>query len=331
MHLAPRTAYTPFAVSTRTTPDLSLTFPGKSAPLRRMLELIDKFAAHDHLPILVEGESGTGKSFVARRLHELSPRGRESFQQVLLSALDDNLAASELFGHVRGAFTGAQGSRPGRFVAANRGTLFLDEIGKASAAVQRMLLHAVEHNEVCALGTDRPVRLDVRIVVATNVPLERLVAEGSFLPDLAARLTTFRVRVPTLRERREDLELLVRGLVQARAPRYGYASGPPSVAPGLMQLFEKAEWPNNVRQLDGVVQRILVEAGGAPVLECHHLPDDVALSAGRAPKAARPLQITPEVVRELQREGKTITEIARQLGVARCTIYRHMARTADAV
>jgi DNA-binding NtrC family response regulator len=146
-------------------------FVGTHSAHLSALRSLEALAPYEHATVLIEGESGTGKSYAARLLHHCSPRARMTFHQVILSALDDNLAASDLFGHLSGSYTDARQNRPRHFVTANRGTLFLDEIGKATSAVQRKLLHAIEHREIWPVGADRPVRLDVRLVTASNIPL----------------------------------------------------------------------------------------------------------------------------------------------------------------
>jgi DNA-binding NtrC family response regulator len=288
----------------------------------------ESLAPFEHATVLIEGESGTGKSFVARLLHQRSPRARAVFHQVILSALDDNLAASDLFGHLSGSYTDARQNRPGHFVTANRGTLFLDEIGKASGAVQRKLLHAIEHREIWPVGADRAVRLDVRLVAASNIPLATLVERGSFLEDLAARLANFRVRLPALRERREDIPALVRQFVELRAAVCGHPVRLPRVEPELMDALSRAEWPYNLRQLDGVVQRLLIEAATAAsdTLGLEHCLGELAYLRAGPDDRVKP---TPEAVRAMMIELGSATKVARRLGVSRWTVYRHLERAVE--
>jgi DNA-binding NtrC family response regulator len=298
-----------------------LEFAGTSAVHLEALRQADRLAPFEHATVLIEGETGTGKSYLARYLHLRSPRARGPFHQVILSSLDDNLAASDLFGHLSGSYTDARQNRPGHFVSANRGTLFLDEIGKASSAVQRKLLHAIEHQEIWPVGADRAVRLDVRLVAATNIPLHELVAAGSFLEDLAARLATFRVRLPALRDRRDDIPALVRQFVAMRASMCGHAS-PPRIDKALMDALQRADWPYNLRQLDGVVQRLLMEAAAAYSAEVtlsHCVADLAYLSEARPQRMP-----APEVVRERMRELGSATATARSLGISRWTVYRYV-------
>lgn len=281
-------------------------------------------------PILLEGESGTGKTSLARAVHRWSPRAGGPFQQVVLSALDDSLAGSELFGHVAGAFTDARRDRAGQFASADGGTLFLDEVGKASRATQQKLLHAVEYHEIRPIGSDRQVRVDVRVVAATNLPLEGLVAAGSFLPDLEARLIAFRVRLPPLRERRADIPLLAHDAVRRRYQQCGYAR-PPEIAPDLMLALQRAPWPNNLRQLDSSLHRLLIDADGAPALTLAHCDNDLLYLRERAGLSSESLA-PDRVARALQSAG-TISGAARLLGVDRKTLRRHwqhLERAGDA-
>ena len=289
-----------------------------------MLRDVEILARYEHTTVLIEGESGTGKSYVARHIHQSSPRSRATFHQVVLSALDDNLAASDLFGHLSGAYTDARQNRPGHFVTANKGTLFLDEIGKASRGVQRKLLHAVEHREISPVGSDRAVRLDVRLVVATNIPLRTLVERGEFLPDLAARLESFRVHIPSLRERRADIPMLVRQFAGLRAASCGHPAGAPRFHPDLMEALMRAEWPYNLRQLDGVVQRLLINAESSDEVGCQHCTGSLA-GLGQSARALG-IQVTPAMVAQRKVVLKKVTAVAQSLGMSRQTVYRYLKR-----
>jgi DNA-binding NtrC family response regulator len=324
-------SYTPVVSKARVTPEppdepedrprFAGSHPAHLAALRE----IESLAPFEHATVLIEGETGTGKSYAARLLHRGSPRARATFHQVILSALDDNIAASDLFGHLRGAYTDARESRHGHFVSANRGTLFLDEIGKASASVQRKLLHAIEHREIWPVGADRPMRLDVRLVAASNVPLQSLVDDGSFLGDLAARLVNFRVRLPSLRERRSDIPALVRQFVALRASTCGHPVAAPKVSPELSEALKQGEWPRNLRQLDGVVQRLLIEAAmqGKSVLTLEHCVGELAYLRG---DGARRPRVTPSMARERVAQLGGKKQASDSLGVSRSTVYRLLAK-----
>lgn len=290
-----------------------------SAAFVRAASQIARFARHPSIPVLLEGEAGTGKTTFAREIHRLSPRAAGPFCHVLLSSLDDALAASELFGHVAGAFTDARRNRHGQFASASGGTLFLDEIGKASRSVQQKLLHAIEYREIRPVGSDRPIKIDTRIIVATNVSLNSLVDEGLFLPDLLARLEVYRIELPPLRERRGDIRALTASALTRHATECGYSSVP-TVDALLMDALESANWPNNVRQLDATVQRLLVEAEGSAILNLSHCRDSLAYLRDARPAAA----LTRETVElAIAREGG-VTAAAKSLGVHRTTLHRHL-------
>jgi len=290
----------------------------------RALEALTRLAAHRDVPILIEGETGTGKTILARHLHALSPRASGPFQSVPVAALEDTLASSELFGHVAGAFTDARVSRAGGFLSAQHGTVFLDEIGKASPAVQRKLLHAIEHCEITPVGSDRAVRVDARVIAASNVPLANAVAAGTFLQDLYERFKVFRVWVPALRERRADISLLVKRCVVQHATEMGAGYHAPAISNALMSAFHDADWPGNLRELNGSIRRLLIDAGGAPELTIAHCrdslgwPDDLDADAG---------PLTRErAMQALADADDNVALAARNLGVNRTTVYRALGR-----
>jgi DNA-binding NtrC family response regulator len=286
---------------------------------RAVLEQAERFARDRTATILIEGESGTGKTLLGRRVHDMSPRRQAPFRRCVLSALDDSLAADELFGHVPGAFTGARDGRAGLFLSAAGGTLFLDEIGKASLQVQQKLLHAIEYGEIRPLGADRDVPIDVRIIAAANIPLPRLVKDGKFLPDLYARLKAFVLVLPPLRDRAEDVPHLVRQCIVRHAPACGYTTLP-TVDERLMKALTEAPWPDNLRELDGVIHRLLVEADGDLVLNLGHA------SGGIVPIAdGRPRRKTPElqdVLAALEQTKNNKAAAAKLLGTSRQQLYR---------
>lgn len=293
----------------------------RSTAFRAALDALDRFARFDRALVLLEGEAGTGKTSLARYLHEASPRRQRTFHRVDLGALDDALSSSELFGHApgafTGAFTGASARRHGHFASAERGTLLLDEIGKASLTVQRRLLHVIEYGELTAVGTDRPFKVDVRLVAATNVSLERLVECGEFLPDLLPRFGFFRITVPPLRERRADIAQLAANVVHEQAGAFGYPpQAPPRLHPELVAAFEHAPWPGNVRELVSAVQLLLVLADGAPELTPDHCAGPLAHLAVSETPAAR--------ARRTIAETGSVVAAARKLGVRRSTLYRHL-------
>lgn len=289
-----------------------------STTFGKVLDRVLRFARDSSVPIVLEGESGTGKTALARHIHGLSPRRQGPFVAVRLNALVDELSASELFGHVPGAFTGASDRRVGLFVSASGGTLFLDELGKASRLVQMMLLDAIESREIRPLGSDRGAPVDVRIVSATNIPLEELVEEQKLLPDLFARLELFRVQLPALRHRRADIPVLVEHYVRRHAVACGYEQ-PPKIDAELIAALSRAPWPRNLRQLDATVYRLLIEAEGAEVLTLQMCSGDLEyLKDG---KRSLPLSDS-EIESALAETEDNVSEAARLLGVHRSTIHR---------
>ncbi len=291
-----------------------------------LLDRARQYARKDVL-LLLEGESGTGKTLLARQLHEWSHRAPHPFHAISLAAVEDSLAGTELFGHTRGAFTNANASRPGAFVTANRGTLFLDEIGKASRTVQYKLLTVIEDRIVQPLGSDQQIPVDVRIIAATNVPLEQLCSQGNLLPDLLSRLRAFVLRLPPLRERREDIPSLVYGMIAKHAPALGGARKTlPAVDPLLLRALTRAEWPLNLRELDATVQRLLVEAGDAETLTLDHCQYELAPLRGLVRRAR---QVSVEQVRTTAEHSASRAATARKLGVSEATVYRRLRKDAD--
>ncbi|WP_234023450.1 sigma 54-interacting transcriptional regulator [Sorangium cellulosum] len=238
---------------------------GRSVAMRRLFAVLERVAATD-ATVLVEGETGTGKELVAEALHEESPRQGGPFVVFDCSAVSATLIESELFGHVRGAFTGAVSERPGAFEAADGGTLFLDEIGELPLDLQPKLLRALERREVRRVGANVPRRVDVRIVAATNRNLAREVERGKFREDLYYRLAVIQVALPPLRERQGDVPLLVRRFEEELRPRSG---SPPPLSEEVVAALAARSWPGNVRELRNAVARALSlgtagSAGGPP-------------------------------------------------------------------
>jgi transcriptional regulator with GAF, ATPase, and Fis domain len=223
---------------------------GQSAVLQ---ELLDELAllAETQLPVLLLGETGVGKELFARRLHRLSQRGNKPLVQVNCAALPEALAESELFGHVKGAFSGATHDRAGRFDAANGGTLFLDEVGELPLSIQAKLLRTLENGEIQRLGADRPLHVDVRIIAATNRHLPDRVRDGLFRADLYHRLSVYPLPIPALRERGEDVLLLARHFAELNRERLGLHDL--QLSPAAQQALLEYAWPGNVRELEHVI------------------------------------------------------------------------------
>ena len=280
--------------------------------------------ARTRFPVLLEGETGTGKSYLAELLHEESDRRQAAFRIIDLCALDEGLAASELFGHAEGAFTGASGRRAGLLASANGGTVFLDEIGKASVGVQGKLLRVLERREIRSLGEDRMQSLDVRFVAATCHPLDELVRREKFLGDLHFRLQGHRVVVPPLRDRRADIPELVAEFAKSRALECGYDDGPPAFDPRVMRALVTAPWPGNLRQLDQTVIMLMIEADGAPRVACKHLRYDLEYLAGFA--SGNEAQERAEIEVALAQANNHRGDAARLLSMSRAQFYRQLQK-----
>lgn len=292
----------------------------KSPAHRGLLERAYRYARQSDVTILIEGESGTGKTLLARQLHDASPRAKAPFHQLSLASIEDSLASSELFGHVEGAYTGARHKRAGAFRFANTGTLFLDEIGKASLSVQRKLLIAIESKMISPVGSDQPIKADVRLIAATNVPLSELRNSGQMLPDLVPRLTSFTVRIPPLRDRREDINDLVFAMIRRHAVQLGLHEVP-SVSEALLRAFRRADWPHNLRELDATILRLLVDAEGAPTLGLEHCLDDLSYLQ-RLGTAAR--DVSAHQVRAVANDHRPRAVVAKELGISPATLYRRL-------
>jgi transcriptional regulator with PAS, ATPase and Fis domain len=260
---------------------------GNSPKMRAVHTLINKIA-NSNSTILITGESGTGKELAARAIHELSPRHEQPFVPVNCGAIPEELLESELFGHVRGAFTGAVNSRQGRFQLANGGTLFLDEIGEMSPKLQVKLLRVLQERQFEPVGSDRAVHVDVRVVAATNRDLHIAVREGRFRDDLFYRLNVLPLPLPSLREREGDIPLLVKHFVTLHGLRRGKSVT--CVEPEAMAVLEMYRWPGNVREVENLVERLIVlnEDG---VIRVNELPDYVIQNSKSEQSASAALPV----------------------------------------
>lgn len=244
-----------------------------SPAMRDLDRLLAKVSPTDST-VLVTGESGTGKGVIARRIHQQSPRANAPFIPVNCGALPENLIESELFGHTKGAFTGADKARKGLFLEADNGTIFLDEIGDLPLLMQVKLLHVIEEKSIRAVGSEQTRRADVRIVAATNRDLAQMVAEGKFREDLYFRLSVFQIHAPPLRDRRQDILNLVRFLLQRGMKRLN-AGSEVSIDPEVEEILVAYQWPGNVREMENVVDRALILADEGRVT-CADLPPHIA-------------------------------------------------------
>src|SRR5499433_304752 len=249
---------------------------GRSQPMVRLFQLLETVATTNST-ILITGETGSGKEVVARAIHQHSPRRMQRFVALNCSAIPETLLEAELFGHVRGAFTGAVGSRQGRLDQAHKGTLFLDEVGTMSGALQMKLLRVLQEREFERIGESHTTKVDVRVVAATNSDLHRMVADGTFREDLYYRLNVIPVRIPALRERKEDIPLLVQHFLE-KFCRDGAAANPRpplTVSQEAMRRLMSYAWPGNVRQLENAIERAVAFGAGRSQVDVLDLPSEV--------------------------------------------------------
>ncbi|MFB3819124.1 MAG: sigma 54-interacting transcriptional regulator [Candidatus Methylomirabilales bacterium] len=304
---------------------------GTHPRMREVFDLVEMIKDSDST-VLIQGESGTGKGLLAHALHRIGPRRRQPFIKVSCAALPETLLESELFGHERGAFTGAIRDRKGRFELADKGTLFLDEIGDLSPAVQVKLLRVLQEQEFERLGGTETIRVDVRVIAATHRDLPRLMREGKFREDLYYRLNVIPVHLPALRDRRSDVPLLVDHLLDRLAAQgKGKAT---SISPRAMAILMDHRWPGNVRELENAIEHAVVCSRGS-VVEPEALPRALLLPTSPVPGGGLPRERNPARAAEDEREhvlralescrwnrGRT----AARLGIDRTTLWRKMQR-----
>jgi DNA-binding NtrC family response regulator len=306
---------------------------GKSRPMARLFQLLETVAPTSST-ILITGETGTGKEVVARAIHHNSPRRVHRFVALNCSAIPETLLEAELFGHVRGAFTGAIGNRQGRLEQAHKGTLFLDEVGTMSAALQMKLLRVLQEREFERVGDSHTTKVDVRVIAATNSDLTRLVSEGQFREDLFYRLNVIPVQLPPLRERREDIPLLVQHFLENL--RSGAAL---TVSQDAMRRLMSFLWPGNVRQLENAVERAVALSAGRTQIDVGDLPTEVQQAQETALATAVTLpedgldldlfiaDIERDLIhRSLERTGGNKGQAARLLHLKRTTLVEKLKR-----
>ena len=304
---------------------------GKSPAMKRLLQLLETVAPTSST-ILITGETGTGKEVVARALHHNSPRRNQRFIALNCSAIPETLLEAELFGHVRGAFTGAIGNRQGRFEQAHKGTLFLDEVGTMSVALQTKLLRALQEREFERVGDSHTIKVDVRVVAATNSDLLRMVADGQFREDLYYRLNVIPVHLPPLRERKDDIPLLVRHFLERLQKEK-------TISQEAMRRLMAYHWPGNVRQLENAIERAVAFSGARPQIDVADLSTEIQ----QAEEPVLPSALTlPEdgvdldrfianvekdlIHRSLERTGGNKGAAAKLLGLKRTTLVEKLKR-----
>lgn len=292
----------------------------KSNKMRQIFEVV-KVVAKSNATVLITGESGTGKELVARAIHSLSPRRDNPFVVVSCAALPESLLESELFGHERGSFTGAIAQKKGKFEYANKGTLFLDEIGDISANIQVHLLRVIEEKEFSRVGGNEPIRVDVRIISATNKDLKKAVEQGEFREDLYYRLNVVRIDLPPLRERKEDIPLLAEHFLKKfSAENQKEITG---FSPEAREFLLRYEWPGNVRELENAIERAVILTKNNLVALADLTYRDFSTLAVTGSKRIDEVEKS-HILSVLKETKGNFSEAARVLGITRMTLYNKM-------
>ncbi len=297
---------------------------GKSEAMQDIFETIKKVAGTD-ANILILGENGTGKELVARAIHRFSSRAESSFIAVDMGAISETLFESELFGHEKGAFTGATNDRMGRFEIASKGTLFLDEIGNLSLSLQAKLLAVVERREITRVGSGRPRPIDIRLITATNMPIHEMVVQKKFREDLLYRINTVEINLPPLRDRPEDLPLMVDHFVKI----YGRKYQKPEilVSPESMKVLRGYHWPGNVRELQHVIERAVILSDSNTLRPEEMIFRRTFPSVNEAPEDYSLDEIEKRHIQTtIKKHAGNMTEAAKELGLTRTALYRRIKK-----
>ena len=299
---------------------------GISPSMTRVFDTLERVAATE-ADVLILGENGTGKELVARALHRGSPRASEVFITVDMGAISETLFESELFGHVKGAFTDARENRAGRFEVASGGSLFLDEIGNLSMPLQAKLLSALENRTITRVGSNRPLPIDVRLICATNLPMGGLVARGEFRQDLLYRINTVEIHLPPLRDRKDDIPLLADHFLERYARKY-HKPGL-QIQPDTVARLQQYQWPGNIRELQHAIERAVILADGMVLQAVDFLlstpgeqePDRLAFDDYN-------LEVVEKTVirRAIEKHHGNISHAARELGLTRSALYRRLEK-----
>jgi transcriptional regulator with PAS, ATPase and Fis domain len=303
---------------------------GRSQPMLQMFSLMRQ-AIESDITVLIQGESGTGKELVAKAIHFNGSREKGPFVAVNCAAIPETLIESELFGHERGAFTGATTRRPGKFEQADGGTIFLDEIGEMPPLLQAKLLRVLQEREIQRVGGTTTIPVDVRVVTATNIDLEAALNTGKFRPDLFYRIAVFPIVIPPLRERGQDITLLAEHFLG----KYSQATDEPitAISPEALKILLHHDWPGNVRELENIIQRaVLLETSG--VLQAHNIAlrqiSSIVeqFSSGSVETRPLPLEVVEKqaIVHALKVTNDNITHAARVLNIDRTTLHRKLKK-----
>jgi DNA-binding NtrC family response regulator len=300
---------------------------GKSTAMQRVFDTVQRVAVTD-ANVLILGENGTGKEVIARAIHRNSPRNAEVFVSVDMGAISETLFESELFGHVKGAFTDAREDRPGRFEIAHKGSLFLDEIANLSMPLQAKLLSALQTRNITRVGSNKAREVDIRLICATNMPIYDMVKENRFRQDLLYRINTIEIQMPALRERAEDIPLLASHFLQVYARKYNKPAR--AISEAAMKRMLKYEWPGNVRELQHAIERAVIMSNGQ-VLN----PEDFFLNPRPSAPDEENLTIEDYHIEEvekilirkvLRKHDGNITHAANELGLTRSSLYRRLEK-----
>ena len=306
---------------------------GKTPVMRALMEKIEKVATTP-ARVLITGENGTGKELVARALHRMSPRANKPFVEVNCAAIPGELIESELFGHMKGSFTGAISDRAGKFESANKGTLFLDEIGDMSLAAQAKVLRVLQDNVITRIGSSKPISVDVRVIAATNKTLESEIAAGKFREDLYYRLNVVPIHVPPIRERREDIPLLAQYFAATLSAREGIP--PRTFTPDALERLSSLDWPGNVRELRNTVERLLILASDSQIsardidrLAGQRALDDAGLATLTQCRTFEEFKDAAErafLLNKLRENDWNVSETARAVEMPRSNLYKKIER-----